>query len=163
MGDVSPAGGTPDAPGSVDAPLVNVDAPSADALLRQWSGCMTLTNFQTANMAVAWGTLNTATNQECSNCHALGGQGFIASTDEAVFFKTVTEQSAYLVKYFSADAASGTVIINNVSMMSAGVSLTDHPHFDPINNAGMRALATFFDSTKALKAAGTCDPPRLVN
>jgi hypothetical protein len=46
-------------------------------------------------------------------------------------------------------------------MNSAGVTLPDHPRFNPTTNAGMTALTEFYDLTVERQTAGTCDPPRL--
>jgi len=131
--------------------------------LKDWSGCMSLANFQTAKMASAWGNLAATNNQRCANCHGSGAEGFIATTDEAVFFKMVTEQSAYMLKYFSVDTQNMKVVINTGSLKNAGETITGHPRFDATTNAGMTALQTFYDATMARKAAGTCDPSRLVD
>ena len=124
---------------------------------------MSLPNFQTANMAQAWGTMAAADGQQCSNCHGSGAFGMIVTTDEAVFFKTTTEQTFYLLKFFSVDTAAGKVIVNTASFKNAGVTLATHPRFDPTSNAGVTALKKFYDATAARKAANGCDPPRLVN
>lgn len=129
-------------------------------LLEQWSGCLSLANFQTAQMATAWGNL-TAGNQLCRNCHGTGGYSFIASNDATLYFTTMTERAEYLSKYFSVQ--NGDVIINTVSFQSAGAGVVwpSHPSFDPTTNAGMTALKKLYDDTKARKLANTCDPSRL--
>ncbi|MDB4957490.1 MAG: hypothetical protein JWO36_5059 [Myxococcales bacterium] len=165
MGDV-PTGGNaaPDAaPIAIDAPPPPppIDAPDPAALIKEWSGCMTLANFKTAKMAVTWGSLSTTNGQQCANCHSTGGQGFIASLNETVYFQMVTQQSAYMLKYFTVD--SGKVIVNTQSLKNAAITLTDHPRFDPTNNPGMPALQKFYDLTVAVKAAGPCPAPVLVN
>ena len=167
LGQVQPSGpngGVPDAPPTT-APTIDAAPakPDAKALLSTWSGCMSLANFQTANMAQAWGTLTTGSNQQCSNCHGTGAFGMIATTDETLFFKTVSEQTPYLVKFFSADVAGGKVIINTTSFKNAGVTIAGHPRFDPENHQGMTALKAFYDSTVARQVANACDPPRLIN
>ena len=40
---------------------------------------MTLTNFNSANMAQAWGNMQAQNNSTCEECHTNGGQGFVAS------------------------------------------------------------------------------------
>lgn len=120
---------------------------------------MTLASFQTAAMAQAWGNLTASNNQLCRNCHGDGGFSFIATVDEPLFFSTMSEHSAYLVKFFSVQGSD--VIVNTGSFQKAGVTLPSHPRFDPENNAGMTALKKLYDDTAARKTAGTCDPPRL--
>ncbi len=130
-------------------------------VLKKWSGCMTLANFQTAQMAPKWGALSASNGQKCQNCHQAGLYVFIATTNETSFFSTISKQKDYLLKYFTVDGA-GKVIINTSSFTNAGVTLATHPHFDPLINAGMTALKTFYDSTLLLSNAGTCAPPTLV-
>ncbi|CAN5892094.1 hypothetical protein BH11MYX3_BH11MYX3_12290 [soil metagenome] len=130
-------------------------------VLKKWSGCMTLANFQTAQMAPKWGALAAQNGQKCQNCHQAGLYVFIATTNQTTFFDTISKQKDYLLKYFTVDGA-GKIIINTSSFTNAGVTLTTHPHFDPTTNAGMLALKTFYDSTKLLETAGTCGPPTLV-
>lgn len=138
------------------------------AKLAQWSGCMSLINFQEANMAQAWGQLAAQNLQRCANCHAGGAYAFMSGAgggqlEEQTFFTTITTQKDLLLKYFTVDAM-GNVIINNAAFKNAGVDLppdTDHPIFNPTTNAGMTALTEFYDLTKARLTANTCDPPRL--
>jgi hypothetical protein len=130
-------------------------------LLASWTGCMTLDNFEAADMPIAWGTLN-ASGQKCANCHGTGGEGFIATIESAVFFKAVSEQQIFLSKYFSVDTLANKVIINTGSFENAGVYIISHPRFNPTENAGMIALKEFYDLTAAAQAAGTCGPPTLI-
>lgn len=154
-----PVATQPDA--SITTPPTTPDAPPSvtpKQVLEQWSGCMTLTNFQSANMAQAWGNL-AAGSQLCRNCHGTGGYSFVATADEPLFFATMSEHSGYLVKFFTVQG--NDVMINTASFQRAGVMLPSHPRFDPENNAGIIALKKFYDTTKARKTANTCDASRL--
>lgn len=131
--------------------------------LQEWSGCMSLANFQTAKMAQAWGNMAATSNQRCANCHGNGAEGFIATTDEALFFKTVSEQSGYMLKYFSVDTQNMKIVINTGSLKNAAEVIVGHPRFNSTSNPGVTALQLFYDATMARKMAGTCDPPRLVD
>lgn len=131
-------------------------------VLKKWSGCMTLANFQTAKMTQVWGALATSSNQRCTNCHQDGLYGMIITNVEQTYFDTISKHKDYLLMYFTVDSM-GKVIINTASMAAAGVTLQDHPRFDPVNNAGMPALNTFYQSTLAAQTAGTCGPPTLVD
>jgi hypothetical protein len=133
--------------------------PSALMLLQQWSGCMTLANFQTAQMAQAWGTLLTSNGKQCQNCHGSGEYGFIATSNETLFFETVSKHSGYLAKYFSADVANSKVKINTASFELADGAV-DHPRFNVASNQGMTALTTFYGATVNRAA---CDAPTLVD
>ena len=128
--------------------------------LKKWSGCMTLANFNTAQMAQKWGSLAAGNNQKCLNCHGGGLYGFMLSDNPTTFFTTISTQKDYLLKYFTVDG-TGKIIINLSSMTNAGVTLTTHPHFDPMNNLAMPALQAFYDTTLAAQTAGTCGPSTL--
>lgn len=133
------------------------------AKLREWSGCMSIDNFNTAQMALRWGGLAAQNQQQCRNCHGGGAFAFMSGNGQAqaqIFFDTITTQKDLLLKYFTVDAM-GQVIINNASFQNAGVVLESHPKFDPMTNLGMTALIEFYDLTKARQTAATCDPPRL--
>ncbi|MGE0868917.1 MAG: hypothetical protein AB7P03_10150 [Kofleriaceae bacterium] len=178
VGNIEDGGGTgptsnddpsdTDDPGDPPAPDTDNDPPPpppppADPLasLKEWTGCMTIENFEASNMALAWGNLATEANQKCSNCHGAGAEGFIASLDSAVFFKAITEQKDHLLKYFTIDATQ-TVVMNTTSFVNAGVTLPSHPRFNASTNAGMSALQEFYDLTLAAKMAGTCGPSKLL-
>ncbi len=130
-------------------------------VLKKWSGCMTVANFTTAQMAPKWGALAASNGQKCQNCHQAGLYVFIATTNTTTFFDTISKQKDYLLKYFTVDG-TGKIIINTSSFTNAGVTLTTHPHFDPTINAGMTALKSFYDLTLAAQTAGTCGPSTLV-
>jgi hypothetical protein len=129
--------------------------------LREWSGCMSLENFQAANMTQAWGNL-TAQQQLCRNCHGTGLYAFMSGDGQNAqqFFNTITSQRDLLLKYFTVDG-TGQVVINTAAMQNAGVTLQGHPRFNPTMNAGMTALAQFHELTLQRQTAAECDPPRL--
>ncbi len=131
------------------------------AKIREWSGCMSLDNFNTAQMAQKWALLTTSTTQACKNCHGQGQAAFMSGVGQAEpFFTTITTQRDLLLKYFTVDG-TGKVVINTASFKNAGETLTTHPKFAYADNIGMTALQTFYDATLARQTAGTCDPPRL--
>jgi cytochrome c553 len=143
------------------------DPPPVDpvALLKTFSGCMTLADFTAANMPTAWGNLAADNNQKCINCHGQGGDGFIASTDPEIFFKVVSEQQGYMLKFFTVDTnvMPAKVIINTGSFINAGETIANHPRFNATTNLGMSALLEFYELAAAKLAAGTCGPPTLIN
>ena len=150
-----PPGATPDAgTPTPDAPTVDVKA-----ILRDWSGCMTLANFQAANMATAWSQLTTNDGKQCLNCHEQGQHNFIASNDENAFFTGLSQHSYFLVKYFSVDIATQKVIVNTQSFKAAN-NANGHPKFNPDANPGITALQTFFTATAANTA---CEAPKMVD
>jgi hypothetical protein len=145
-------GGTPEA--GPDAKVIDVKA-----IFRTWSGCMTLTNFQAANMTIAWSTLSTQDNKQCLNCHQHGEYNFLASDDETYFFAGLTQHSYFMAKYFSVDPPTEKVIINTLSFKGAN-SIVGHPKFNTTMNQGLTALTTFFDATAANTA---CGAPTLID
>jgi hypothetical protein len=131
------------------------------AALKEWSGCMSLANFQASNMTQAWSQLGSDNLQKCLNCHNGGVAGFLISANTQQFFTGLSTQAAYLVKYFSVDVAARKIIVNTGAFESAN-KIVGHPTF-PIENAGMVALRKFYDLTVARKEANECDPARLVD
>jgi len=136
-------------------------------LYKEWSGCMTRADFDAANMAQGVGGWEAQNNQECDNCHATAGEGFMASRDGAFFFKVITERSAYLAQYFVVDLSTGVagakIIQNRASIESVSqrqAPHTEHPTFDAINGQGTQAITAFYNATAA-KAANpaTCEVP----
>ena len=134
--------------------------PSVDPkqVLRTFSGCLTIADFNTAQMAQKWSALSADNNQKCLNCHQGGGDGFIVNANADLMFKIMSENSAYMLKFFSVDT-SGTpakVVVNTGSFTNAGVTIAGHPRFNPTTNIGMTALKAFYDLAMAKQTAGTC-------
>ena len=148
-GGTQPDGGDPSGPPSA----------TALAMLKQWSGCMTLANFTAADMANAWGTLLTSTSKQCQNCHDDGQYGFVATQDEESFFAKVTQHSSFMAMYFSADVPNNKVVINTTSFKGANSSV-GHPQFNPLMNQGMTALTAFHTATAANTA---CEAPKMID
>ncbi len=146
-------------------------AQATQRLLAEWSACMTKTNFDAANMANAWGNMTANNNQRCSNCHASGDGGFIASVDSQLFFDVISSNKYYMLQYFSvkldlANLANSKVEINTKSFL--GVSQgqdphREHPRFNATTNNGMNALNNFYNTTMTAVTAGNCGPSKLTN
>jgi len=147
-------------------------------VLNQFSSCMTIDDFNAANMATAWGQMTAQNNQKCEACHATGYNGFIATeiaetttSGTPGLFTTMSTNETYLTPYFTVDLSGGDsaakVIINTVAFM--GVSQAqpphvEHPQFNAMDNDGMTALTTFYNSVMTkVTAAGTgnCGPVTL--
>lgn len=149
-------------------------AQATQRVLAEWSSCMTKANFDAANMAQRWGNLTANNNQRCSNCHASGDGGFIASIDSEVFFEVISTNKYFMLQYFTvkldlANLANSKVEINTQSFIGVSEGKDphrEHPRFNALNNQGMTALNAFYNSTmEALQAAGPggCGPSKLVN
>jgi hypothetical protein len=136
-----------------DAKVVDVKA-----VFRQWSGCMTMTNFQTANMMTSWSTLATQDNKQCLNCHQHGEFNFLATDDEAAFFTGLSQRSYLMAKYFTVDIETEKVVVNTGSFKNAN-TIVGHPKFN-VMNQGVTALTAFYDMTVANTA---CSEPTMLD
>ena len=144
---------------------------ATERVLSAFAGCMQYTDFQTANMANAWGNLTATNNQQCENCHATGSEGFIATRQEQFFYDVVSTKKYYFLQYFTVDLTQGAmaakVVMNQASFL--GVSQgqdphREHPRFNATNNQGMQALTQFYNATTArVGQAGLCAPKPLAN
>jgi hypothetical protein len=139
-----------------DTPTPTVDP---KALLREWSGCMSLENFNTANMTQAWATLGGDDDRLCMSCHQ-GGLGFYIVNTPQTFFDVLSSTSAFLVKYFSVSTVENKVVVNTGSFENAN-KIAGHPTFPVKTNPGFLALEEFYTLTATRKMMGQCDQPRL--
>lgn len=141
-----------------------VTGKTADQLTREWSGCMTLDNFNLANMATAWGNLAATNGQACSSCHGTGLEGFLVDRDASTMFTAISTMKGFLLMYFSPDVTNQKMIVNEsiFQAVAAGQGgFAGHPPFEPKNNAGMTALRSFYNVTYTRQQANMCDPPRI--
>jgi len=140
-------------------------------LQKEWSGCMTLTNFNTAKMATAWANMQTNDgngNATCGSCHDNAEYNQIATTVPQRFFDKISQSTTLMSQYFTVDSVTApTKIIMNTAQMqlvaTAGTGHIGHRRFNLTNSAGMTALTTFYNATVAAKTAGTCGPSVLKN
>lgn len=137
------------------------------ALEDQWSGCLTLGDFTSANMADAWGNMMAEDPQEaCETCHVTGGNNFIASDNGPQFFQYISTKRNYMLQYFAVDVDHGPakMIVNWTSFASVngGGINNAHPLF-PLNNDGMTALTAFYDLVASRLAQGACGPKTLTD
>jgi len=140
---------------------------ASERVLAEFAGCMTLTDFQTAQMANKWGDMNAQNNQQCENCHATGAEGFIASQNESFMWNVFSNRKYYFLQYLTVDLLGGPtaakVIVNETSFRGVATAMAphqEHPTFNLNNSQGMTALKQFYDLTMAKKMAGTCGTPR---
>jgi hypothetical protein len=154
--------------GSPTTPGEETPGAATVRLTKEWSGCMTLANFNAANMA-AWGNMR-ANNSACKTCHGAGEYGQVASDVPTPFFNVISTNKYYMAQYFTVDLSKGvaaaTVIINTRSFIGVGTGLAphlEHPRFNLNNSTGLAALTKFYTSTAALRDAKTCGPPTLTN
>ncbi|MBA3541665.1 MAG: hypothetical protein H0T79_18775 [Deltaproteobacteria bacterium] len=143
-------------------------------LIKEWSGCMTKADFETANMAQGVGGWQTNNNQECDNCHATAGEGFIASRDATFFFDNLAKHSALIQQYYLVDYSEGLatakVVVNRTAITNVATRQpghTEHPSFNADDGTqGINAIVEFHTLTAAHAATpATCEVPagRLVD
>lgn len=135
---------------------------TADQLLSQWSGCMTQTNFDTAQMATAWGNMQSNAGQ-CKQCHVVGQSNMEASDVSTQMFTILSASKYCMAQYFSVDLANQKIIVNNTSITNVSKALpphSAHPNFQNNLAAGMTALQAFYTTTMQNLTAGTCGAPK---
>ena len=138
---------------------------------KEFSGCMSLTNFTTANM-VAFGNLQ-SNEGRCKACHFQAEYSMIAQDVAPQYFTLLSTNSGLVAQYVSVDttggAAAAKVVINTRSFTAAGGDLAPHfthPRFTFAGSAAETALKKFYDLTVAAKAIpagspGACGAPTL--
>jgi hypothetical protein len=139
---------------------------SIDAAIAKFAGCMTLENFNAANMANSWGNLTAQNNQQCRDCHNNGGEGFTASDQASIMFPAISTRKGQFLQYFTVDstkfpAEPVKVIINMTSFRGVARGIDphrEHPTFNPDTNQGMTALNNFYNRTMQKVAAPQGDP-----
>ena len=138
-------------------------AEAAARVLAQWQQCMTLADFQATGMAPAWARLGTQNSQTCTSCHAVGSNGFIATTQTEMFFEVIRNEKYLLLPFVTPDVTHGPaaakMIVNDrlLSDVSSGaVPHAEHPRFSNPDNAGMTALRAFYDRTMQRITSGEC-------
>jgi hypothetical protein len=148
-------------------------------LMNAWSSCLTLADFQTANMSQAWNGMQ-AEGNNCNACHNTGYANFIVTntvqgTTPPGFFTTISTVKEYMMMWFNVDLSvtgpdgkRGKMIINQQAF--DGVSKRQaphatHPSFNSTNSNGMTALRAWYDLTMAkvtaAGATGNCGPTTL--
>jgi hypothetical protein len=138
-----------------DMPEPGTPTPATpDEVIARWQQCMTFADFQTANMANAWASMSTTSNQKCTSCHVTGSFSFMATTNAQQMFDVLKMDKYYLLEFVSlAPAAQGggyDVIFNDktIPSVAAGqVPYAEHPRFDA--TVGMNAARTFYTLTNA--------------
>ncbi len=139
----------------------------SDRLMREWSGCMKLTDFEAANMAPLWSALPSSSGP-CVRCHETGQASFLVSADPTLMFGAISTNRYFMQTFFQADitnlaAAQMIVNANTIDRVARAVAPhTAHPQFDANANGAWDALQEFYTAAMAHKTAGTCDAPRLV-
>jgi hypothetical protein len=137
------AGGPGPPPGDQSTPVNTI-------AFNEWKTTMTIADFHTAGMAVAWSTMKSDDGKLCTSCHTEYG-----SADEPYFFSQVVMDEEILTRFFA--AANGKISINAASFNAAATHTdpapSDHPPFDPSTAIGVTALDQFYSLTCAHMAS----------
>ncbi len=162
-------------PGTTAPPGTETAAQATDRVIRQWSGCMTLANFNTANMATGWANMQASNNQQCMTCHVNCADGMCASpvADDGTgggMFWDLAQHRDYMMQFFMVDLTGGTtaakMMVNTQSFTAVSGGLAphlEHPRFTPDGSTGMTALQTYYTSTALVLTNGQCGPSVLVD
>jgi hypothetical protein len=134
----------------------------AVSALAEWSGCMSLADWEAENVANLWADKNAGNQGDCDACHNLGADGFFASNQSERVFNYVAGTPQFMPAYFTVDATGTNVLINRARLESVGSQLAPHEahgNFTLDNDDAMAALQRFYDLTMQRKLAGQCGPP----
>lgn len=154
--DPTPAG--PDA-GAVE------DEPDAEPLptdsdpYAEFSGCMTIANWDTAQMG-AWANKPTEGGTVCASCHGEGLARFHTDADPNSMFQ-YNRYEVFITGFFTLEVQDGEVIVVPAmdKLILKGAGEGSHPTY--ITGPGdpyFQALQQFHELTLATKAAGGCGP-----
>jgi hypothetical protein len=152
---------TPDAP-AVTTNDAGQPTPTLNNFAR-WMKCMTLADFQAANMTSAWNNIRAENNTRCAACHETGGEGFVVSLSDQRFFDVVSKEKFYALQFFTFDQmiTPFKVVANELAMTAVSTGQDphrEHPRFNPAG--GLAASRDFAARTQARfdAAAGNCQP-----
>lgn len=133
----------------------------AVSAMSEWSGCMSLADWEAEGVADLWADKNANGQGNCDTCHNLGADGFMASNQDARVFEYVAGYPAFMPSYFTLNAAGTEVVINRARLESVGSQLSPHENHGAFNVDGeaMEALQRFYQKTQQRKLQGQCGPP----
>jgi hypothetical protein len=136
--------------------------PEIDPIIRTmalaaFSGCMTLDNWNTAQMG-AWATKDVEGGVVCSSCHGQGGWFFDTNIDSTEMFNR-NRLETFIGGFFTVDPETEEVISAVTKLEGKGAGTATHPTFATGQaDAHFQYLEQFVQLTNAAKAAGTCEP-----
>jgi hypothetical protein len=146
-------------------------------LENNWSSCMTLADFSSANM-IAWATVNSNDNgngnAQCQACHNLGEDSFAANVVPDSGFALISQNRITMKQYFTVDSTTAPtkIVVNTANIAAVGTGTAPghigHRRFNLTANQGataVTALTNFYNLTMAkVTAAGAagCGAPKFV-
>lgn len=141
-----------------EAPVAIADGLS---LMKEWSGCMTLDNWEEANMG-SWANKPAEDNKTCQDCHSDGLLRFNTDPDSSLMF-TFNRYQLYMIGFFSQEFdpadGSGMMVPNIPRLVRAGNGTTGHPEYNTNpNDLYMQRLQEFYELTLETKENGECGP-----
>jgi hypothetical protein len=133
-------------------------------LLAEWSGCMTLENWEASNMG-DWDNKGT-NNGACANCHNEGQFWININPNSEIMFE-MNRYELFITGFFAPKMnpdGTGEIVPAYDKLVRVGQGNTAgslHPTFntDIENDQYFQYLTEFYELTKALKDAGQCGPP----
>lgn len=154
----APPPGTPDAGSVVDEPDAT-PVPTDTEPLAEWSGCMTLGNWEAAGMG-AWSNKATEGGTVCSSCHGDGLARFNSNVDTTAMYQ-YNRYEVFITGFFTLSGEDGEVVVVPATekLDNKGAGSNNHPTY--ITSPGdpyYQALDQFYQLTLQQKAAGLCGP-----
>jgi hypothetical protein len=140
-------------------------------LMAQFSGCLTLTDFDSYKMSTSWAQ-NIETNEGyCKQCHVNATAHMIATPQDQYMFDEITQDRAVMSTFFTVDTTQtpNKVIINQTPFMLAASGLTPSGQhtkgWNATNNPGMDALQQWYTAAEGYLTATptTCTPSTLTD
>jgi hypothetical protein len=133
------------------------------ALFAQWSGCMTLDNWEASQMA-RWADKGTSEGP-CVSCHNNGEHLLHTNNDDTTMFM-MNQYELFIIGFFAAQInpdATGEIVpaYDKLVRMGQGNNLGSlHPTYNTNvdNDQYFQYLTDFYQRTKALKDANQCGP-----
>lgn len=142
-------------------------------LMKQWSGCLTKTDFDTAQMATAWATQVNTSEGQCKQCHVNGTGNMMATPQDQYMFNAISMYRAYEMTFFQVDTTQNKVVMNTTAFETAydGGLDGEHPRNwtggaptpDNTNNAGIQALTQWYQLASQKLANNQCTTPSLTD
>lgn len=151
-------------PGSPDAGPV-IDEPDATPVpvdtepLAEWSGCMTLGNWEAAGMS-AWANKATEGGTVCASCHGDGLARFNAHVDGNAMYQ-YNRYEVFITGFFTLSVEDGEVIVVPAldKLTDKGQGSNNHPtYITSPSDPYFLALEQFHQLTLQQRQAGLCGP-----
>lgn len=142
-------------------------------LMKQFSGCLTKTDFDTYNVATNWANNVNTTEGTCKKCHVNGTANMMATQQDQYMFNSITMYREYMMTFFRIDTTQNMVVVNTNAFQSAYYGGLDGQHprnwtgGDPgapnTNNQGVQALQQWYTAAAQKLAAHQCGTPTLTD